>query len=92
MARYIGLHTLPGFSREMLSAATPALGTLRDAQFLKAYSSFAEGRVVCEFEAPSKESVAAAYATLGFPYDSIIEIDAICDAGPGDVSTVYLHG
>ena len=90
MARYIGLHTLPGFTKEMLSRATPALGTLRDARFLKAYTSFSEGRVVCEFEAPSKERLAAVYAALDFPYDSIIEIDAICDAGSGDVNTVYL--
>jgi anti-sigma factor RsiW len=42
---------------------------------------------VCEFEAPSKDSVAAAYAGLGFPYDAIVEVEAICDNGAGQVVT-----
>lgn len=92
MARYIGIHTLPGFTREMLAQASPALEELSgrrgsDTQFLRAYSSFKEGRVVCEFEAPSKENVASAYAQLGFPYDAIVEVEAICDNGEAGVTT-----
>ena len=36
MARYVGLHTLPGFTREMLGAATPALGEFISPTFIKA--------------------------------------------------------
>ncbi len=60
MARYVGLHTLPGFTREMLGAATPALGEFQSPTFIKAYSSFSEGKVVCEWESPGKAEVAAA--------------------------------
>jgi hypothetical protein len=78
MAYYMGIHTLPGFSREMLDQATPALEQLTDAQngaaFIRALSSFKEGRVICEFEAPDKETVASTYAKLGFPYDAIVEV------------------
>ena len=92
MAYYMGIHTLPGFTREMLTAAAPTLEKLSaaggsDAHFLRALTSFKEGRVICEFKAPSKESVAAAYQGLGFPYDAIVEVEAICDNGTGEVVT-----
>ncbi|MEX0833106.1 MAG: nickel-binding protein [Actinomycetota bacterium] len=90
MARYIGLHTLPGFTREMLAEATPHLDKQEGAQFLKAYSSFAEGRVVCEWEAGDKDVVAKAYDNLGFPYDSIHQVEAICDMGIDAVDTKYV--
>ena len=90
MARYIGLHTLPGFTRDMLAQATPHLDKQEGTQFLRAYSCFIEGKVVCEWEAGSKDVVAKAYANLGFPYDSIHEVEAICDMGEASVDTRYL--
>ena len=90
MARYIGLHTIPGFTREMLAGATPGLEVQRDARFLRAYTSFAEGKVVCEWEALEKDKVVKAYTDLGFPYDSIHEVEAICDNGSDGVDTRYL--
>lgn len=90
MARYIGIHTLPGFSKEALAGATPQLGKLTRPHFLRAYSSFAEGKVVCEWEAEGKESVAKAYSELGFPYDEIVRVEAICDNGTSGVDTRFL--
>ena len=92
MPYYMGIHTLPGFTREMLAGATPALEQLSarngsDVAFMRALTSFKEGRVICEFEAPSKDSVATAYAKLGFPYDAIVEVDAICESGADGVET-----
>jgi hypothetical protein len=68
---------------EILECGAGAGGT----RFVRALSSFKEGRVVCEFEAPSKEALAAVYAQLGFPYDAIVEVDAVCDTGEGHVVT-----
>ena len=90
MARFIGLHTIPGFTREMLAQATPALEQYREPAFLKAYSSFREGKVVCEWESSSKDDVARAYSSLGFPYDEIVEVDAICDTGSDGLATTYV--
>jgi len=92
MNYYMGIHTLPGFTKEMLTAVSPALERLSaaggsEAHFLRALTAFKEGRVVCEFQAPNKESVAAAYARLGFPYDAIVEVEALCDNGSGRVVT-----
>jgi hypothetical protein len=92
MTYYMGIHTLPGFTREMLAQATPGLDQFSsvngaDTRFLRALTGFKEGRVVCEWDAPSKESVASAYGQLGFPYDAIIEVEAICETGDRGVST-----
>ena len=90
MARYIGLHTLPGFTKEQLAEATPALEAYKQPAFLKAYSSFQEGRVVCEWDSPSKDEVAKAYKEIGFPFDEIVQVDAICDTGSDGVTTTYV--
>jgi hypothetical protein len=81
MSRYVGLHTLPGFTREMLAEATPQLERLETPRFLRAYTAFREGKVVCEWESPGKPEIIEAYNGLGFPYDEIVQVEAICDAG-----------
>ena len=81
---------MPGFTREMLAQATPHLDKQEGATFLRAYSCFAEGRVVCEWEATDKDVVAKAYANLGFPYDSIHQVEAICDMGDVSVDTRFV--
>lgn len=92
MSRYLGLHTLPGFSKEMLAQTTPALEALSagqesDTVFVRAYSAFQDGKVVCEFEAPSKDALANVFGALGFPYDEIVQVEAICDGGSDGIST-----
>jgi len=87
MARYVGLHTLPGFTREMLAEATPALEAMQAPRFLRAYTGFSDGKVVCEWEAVDKPAVARAYERLGFPYDEIVHIEAICVADNDGQST-----
>jgi len=90
LARYIGLHTLPGFTREQLAGATPLLEGFTTPAFLKAYTSFEEGKVVCEWESASKDDVARAYKDIGFPYDEIVRVEAICDSGRDGVSTRFV--
>lgn len=88
MATYVGLHTLPGFTRQMLAEATPALEAFESPRFMRAYTAFAEGKVLCEWESPDKQAVVRAYEKLGFPYDEIVKVEAICVAGDdGHTST-----
>ncbi len=81
MSRYVGLHTLPGFTREMLAEATPQLERLEAPRFVRAHTAFREGKVVCEWESSGKPEIIEAYKGLGFPYDEIVQVEAICDAG-----------
>jgi hypothetical protein len=45
MSRYVGLHTLPGFTKEMLAQATPHLES-QEATFVRPYTDFFLGYVV----------------------------------------------
>jgi hypothetical protein len=90
MGRFIGIHTVPGFTREMLEGTTERLGRLPDARFVRAYSSFGAGKVVCDWEAADKDMVARTYAALGFPFDEIVAVEAICEQGDAGVDTRYL--
>lgn len=87
MARYVGLHTLP-VSPGRCSARRPRRSANSDHQpSSRPTASFKDGKVVCEWESPGKAEVAAAYQKLGFPFDEIVQVDAICDAGAEGVTT-----
>jgi hypothetical protein len=60
------------------------------ARFVRAYSSFGAGKVVCDWDAPDKATVARTYVALALPYDEIVAVDAICEAGETGVDTRYL--
>jgi hypothetical protein len=90
MRRFVGIHTLPGFTPQSLEHTTERLGRVRTAQFVRAYSSFASGKIVCDWEAPDKEAVAQTYVALALPYDEIVAVEAICEAGETGIETEYL--
>jgi hypothetical protein len=90
MGRFVGIHTMPGFTPVMLERTTERLGRMNDASFVRAYSSFAGAKVVCEWEARDRDSVARTYAALGFPYDEIVTVEAISELGDSGVETRYL--
>jgi hypothetical protein len=90
MTRYVGLHPLPGFTREMLARTTPHLDSIESPRFIRASTAFREGKVVCEWESPGKNEIVEGYRGLGFPYDEILRVEASCDAGEGGVSTTSL--
>ena len=90
MGRFVGIHTVPGFTAEVLEGTTERLGRSCSARFVRAYSSFGAGKVVCDWEAPDKDAVARTYAELSFPYDEIVAVEAICEGGEDGVNTRYL--
>jgi hypothetical protein len=90
MGRFVGIHTLPGLSCAMLARTMERLSGRGYAGFVRAYSSFAGGKMVCEWEAPDKDSVARRYAELGFPYDEIVPVEAICENGEAGVATRFV--
>ena len=86
---FAGVHTLPGLP----ARCSPGLRTAWAAwaaRFGRAYSSFAGGKVVCDWEAPDVDSVARAYAALGFPYDEIVTVEAICENGDAGIDTRFV--
>jgi hypothetical protein len=73
MGRFVGIHTVPGFTTAMLERTTHRVGRMSHARFVPAYSSFAGGKVV-----------------YGLPYDEIVSVEAISEAGEAGVDTRYL--
>jgi hypothetical protein len=92
MGRFVGIHTVPGFTVEVLEWTTERLGRICDARFVRAYSSFGAGKVICDWEAADKDAVARTYVELGFPYDEIVAVEAICEPAEHGVNTRYLSG
>jgi Protein of unknown function (DUF4242) len=90
MGRFVGIRTVPGFTPEMLEGTTERLGRSDDARFVRAYSSFRAGKVVCDWKAADKDSVARTYAALEFPYDEIVAVEAICEQADAGIDTQYL--
>ena len=90
MGRFVGIHTVPGFTPQMLEGATEQLNQFEDARFVRAYTSFGAGKVVCDWEAAGKDAVAKAYAAMDFPYDEIVPVEAICEQGSVGVDTRFL--
>lgn len=90
MARYIGIHTLPGFTRELRAGATPVLGTIHRPRFLKAYSSLWDAKAVCERDADDQDSVSQVRADLGLPSDQIVKVEAVSDFGSLGLDTHFV--
>jgi hypothetical protein len=92
MGRFVGIHTKPGFTPGGLERATERLNRMCDVRFVRAYSSFRAGKVICDWEAPDRDAVARTYAQLGFPYHEIVVVEAICEPVEHGFNTRYLGG
>jgi len=78
MPRYIIERSIPGLTREELMAAgrrsAAALMDLPDIRWIRSYVSDAEGKIYCEYDAPSVEAVREHARRAGLPADRIAEI------------------
>ena len=78
MPRYLIERSVPGLSREELDAAgrrsVAVLATMPGVRWIRSYVSDAEGKIYCEYDAPSVESVHEHARRVGIPVDRITEI------------------
>ena len=79
MPRYLIERSVPGLSPEMLKAAgkrsMAALATMPDVRWIRSYVSDAEGKIYCEYDAPSIEAVHEHARRAGLPVDRITEVN-----------------
>lgn len=79
MPRYIIERDVGTVTAADLEAASrrsvEALKEMDDVVWIRSYASHSEGKVYCEYEAPSKEAVREHARRAGFPADRITEID-----------------
>jgi hypothetical protein len=78
MPRYIIERSVPGLTRDGLMAAghrsTAVLTGLPDVRWIRSYVSEAEGKIYCEYDAPSIEAIREHASRAGLPADRISEI------------------
>jgi hypothetical protein len=76
--RYIIERTVGKLSREDLRAASmrsnAVLAEMNDVVWIKSYVSDAEGKIYCEYDAPSAEAVLEHARRSGLPADRISEV------------------
>jgi hypothetical protein len=76
--RYLIERSVPGLSREELNAAgrrsVAALSAMPDVRWIRSYVSDAEGKIYCEYDAPSVEAVHEHARRAGLPVDRITEV------------------
>jgi hypothetical protein len=78
MPRYIIERSVPPLSREQLEAAgrrsVEVLGGMPDVRWIRSYVSDIEGKIYCEYDAPSAEAIREHARRAGLPVDRISEV------------------
>lgn len=78
MPRYIIERTVGSLTREELEAAAwrskEALAGMPDIIWIKSYVSDAEGKIYCEYDAPSADAIREHARRAGLPADRISEV------------------
>jgi hypothetical protein len=75
MPRYIIERSIPALSPEALDAAgrrsNAVLSEMPDVKWIRSYVSDTEGKIYCEYDAPSVEAILEHARRAGFPVDRV---------------------
>ncbi|MBI2304699.1 MAG: hypothetical protein HYU86_08150 [Chloroflexi bacterium] len=85
MPKFIGLHSLPGFTREMLSQGGQTAAQM-SVNILKIHGDTSTGRVICEVEAPNRETFVSWLNKINMPYEEVVKVEfeiSMNAGGPG---------
>lgn len=78
MPRYIIERSVPGLTPADLNAAARrsmhALAEMPDVRWIRSYVSDAEGKIYCEYDAPSVEAILEHARRAGLPVDRVSEV------------------
>jgi hypothetical protein len=78
MPRYIIERSVPALSRDALEAASrrsiAALSDMPQVRWIRSYVSDVEGKIYCEYDAPSPEAIREHARRAGLPVDRIAEV------------------
>ena len=75
MALFLSLHQAPGLSQEEVAGYGPEVAKGVHATFRQMYANLDSGYIVTLYEADSAAAVEREFERVGFPFDSINEID-----------------
>jgi uncharacterized protein DUF4242 len=78
MPRYIIERSVPGLTRDQLMAAgrrsVAVLDEMTEVRWIRSYVSDAEGKIYCEYDAPSLDAIREHARRAGLPADRISEV------------------
>jgi len=78
MPRYIIQRSVPALSREELDVAArrslEVLAEMPEVRWIRSYVSDVDGKIYCEYDAPSPEAVREHARRAGLPVDHISEV------------------
>ncbi|HEX5474633.1 MAG TPA: DUF4242 domain-containing protein [Vicinamibacterales bacterium] len=78
MPRYIIERSVPGLTADALNAAghrsMAALAEMPDVRWIRSFVSEAEGKIYCEYDAPSIAAILEHAHRAGLPVDKISEV------------------
>lgn len=80
MPLYLGLHQAPGLSPEEIAGYAPEVAKGVHARFRQLHVNTTDGFIVTLYDADSRDDVEHEFERVGFPFDSITEIDFTLDA------------
>ena len=75
MALFLSLHQAPGLSPEEVAGYGPEVAKGVHATFRQMYANLDSGYIVTVYEADSAAAVEQEFERVGFPFDSINEVD-----------------
>jgi hypothetical protein len=78
MPRYIIERSVPGLTSSQLAAvgrkSLEVLADMPDVKWIRSYVSDAEGKIYCEYDAPSVDAILEHARRAGLPVDRISEV------------------
>ena len=78
MPRYLIERSVPGLSRDALSDAgrrsVAVLAEMPEVRWIRSYVSDVDGKIYCEYDAPSVEAIREHARRAGLPVDRVSEI------------------
>ena len=78
MPRYLIERSVPGLTREILDAAArrsmATLAMMPEVRWIRSYVSDADGKIYCEYDAPSVDAVYEHARRAGLPVDRVTEV------------------
>jgi hypothetical protein len=78
MPRYIIERSIPRLSRDQLfevgRRSVAVLADMPDVRWIRSYVSDVDGKIYCEYDAPSAEAIRKHARRAGFPVDRISEV------------------
>lgn len=77
MPKFLTIHREPGKSLESMDEAYSQLAKETTAVWVRTFYRREDGTRICEWEAPSEESIIVVFKRTGITWDEIIEVEEV---------------